>query len=221
MVQADAARASCSKRRRRSSSVENDAGSTLIATSREPRIARPVHLPHSAGAERLYDHVWAKSHSDVSHRVRASGSIVDGLFRTQRTCQTYLDHRTTMGTFLQDLRFALRTLRRTPAFPGGDRRLRSASAPRPRFSARSMPRSCSRCRIPTPMTLFAANGADRRSRHDRNLSPVEIIRLNDPICRSFAPGSDRERRDAPAQRCTPQKRGVRRDEGSSSCSACR
>ena len=56
--------ASCSKRRRRSASLENDAGRTLTATSRfEPLVARPVDLAHPAGADRREDLVGTELRS--------------------------------------------------------------------------------------------------------------------------------------------------------------
>ena len=49
---AAAARASCSKRRSRSGSAEDDGQDLDGDVSLEPRVARPVHLSHATRAER-------------------------------------------------------------------------------------------------------------------------------------------------------------------------
>ena len=59
---AETARASCSKRRRRSASSENDGRQDLDRDlAPEPRVARAVHLAHAAGAERRDDLVGAEA----------------------------------------------------------------------------------------------------------------------------------------------------------------
>ena len=57
MIQRPSRAASRSKRRRRSVSLANDPGRTLMATSRPSPVARPIDLAHTAGTERRADFV--------------------------------------------------------------------------------------------------------------------------------------------------------------------
>ena len=63
-LSAEMARASVSKRARRSGRSASSGGSSLIATARsEPRVAGPVDLAHAAGADERQDFVRAESHA--------------------------------------------------------------------------------------------------------------------------------------------------------------
>ena len=103
-------------------------------------------------------------------------------FRTQRTRQTYTRPPATMGTLLQDLRFALRSLRRTPAFP-----LAAIGTLAIGIGATTAIFSTVNAVLlkplpyPSPEDLYSLRTALTDGRVTTgNLSPVEILRLNDP-----------------------------------------
>ena len=88
-LRAAAARASCSKRVRRSGSVEKPAGRTLTATSRpKPGIVGAVHLAHPPRSNRGRNDVWAEPRAGSDHRRETSTHPGLGKVETELSWET-------------------------------------------------------------------------------------------------------------------------------------
>ena len=103
-----------------------------------------THLQMSA-----QDHVArgadCKSATEAAHRELGNVPLIQQTARDQRPIAAFFDN------LLQDIRFALRTLRKNPPSPSSPSSPSpSASAPTPPSSASSMPSSSILCRSKTP-----------------------------------------------------------------------